>query len=68
MVGNNQIFQKQVRGSKAVMVYLHGGAFVMGGGVSYFFGPKLLVEKDLVLVTVQYRLGAFGILTRNISI
>lgn len=44
------------------MVYLHGGAFVMGGGVSYFFGPKLLVEKDLVLVTVQYRLGAFGIL------
>jgi carboxylesterase type B len=42
------------------MVYLHGGGFVMGGGVSYFFGPKLLVEKDVVLVTVQYRLGALG--------
>lgn len=42
------------------MVYLHGGAFVMGGGVSYFFGPKLLVEQDVVLVTVQYRLGALG--------
>jgi len=48
------------------MVYLHGGAFVMGGGVSYFFGPKLLVEKDLVLVTVQYRLGAFGIFILNV--
>lgn len=43
------------------MVYLHGGAFIMGGGASYFFGPKLLVEQDIVLVTIQYRLGALGI-------
>ena len=42
------------------MVYLHGGGYVLGGGVSYFFGPQLLVEKDVVLVTVQYRLGALG--------
>lgn len=51
----------QIRGSRAVMVFLHGGAFVTGGGVSYFFGPKLLLEQDIVLVTVQYRLGALGI-------
>ena len=42
------------------MVFLHGGAFVMGGGSSYFFGPNLLMEQDIVLVTVQYRLGALG--------
>ena len=50
----------QVNGSRAVMVYLHGGGYITGGGVSYFFGPKLLVEKDVVLVTVQSRLGALG--------
>jgi carboxylesterase type B len=47
------------------MVFLHGGAFVMGGGSSYFFGPKLLMEQNIVLVTVQYRLGALGIAKDN---
>ena len=35
--------------------------------MSYFFGPKLLVEKDVVLVTVQYRLGALGFLSSGDS-
>ena len=52
----------QVRGSRAVIVFLHGGAFIMGGSASYFFGPKLVVEKDVVLVTIQHRLGALGII------
>lgn len=47
------------------MVYLHGGGFVMGGGVSYIFGPQLLLEKDVVLVTVQYRLGALGAISHH---
>ncbi|KAI9564535.1 hypothetical protein GHT06_008274 [Daphnia sinensis] len=57
------IYTPSIRGSRAVMVFLHGGAFVTGGGVSYFFGPKLLLEQDVVLVTVQYRLGALGFLS-----
>ncbi|XP_059353517.1 carboxylesterase 4A-like [Daphnia carinata] len=57
------IYTPSIRGSRAVMVFLHGGAFVTGGGVSYFFGPKLLLEQDIVLVTVQYRLGALGFLS-----
>lgn len=40
---------------RAVMVYFHGGAFVMGGGASYFFGPNYLLEEDVVLVTFNYR-------------
>ena len=47
---------------RAVMVYVHGGAFIMGGGASYFFGPNYLIENDVVLVTFNYRLGAFGFL------
>lgn len=57
------IYTPSSNGSRAVMVYLHGGGYVLGGGVSYFFGPQLLVEKDVVLVTVQYRLGALGFLS-----
>ncbi len=30
---------------RAVMVYIHGGAFIMGGGASYFFGPNYLLEQ-----------------------
>jgi len=40
---------------RAVMVYVHGGAFIMGGGPSYFFGPAYLMEQDVVLVTFNYR-------------
>lgn len=57
------IYTPSIRGSRAVIVFLHGGAFVTGGGVSYFFGPQLLLEQDIVLVTVQYRLGALGFLS-----
>ena len=44
------------------MVYIHGGAFIMGGGASYFFGPNYLLENDVVLVTFNFRLGVFGFL------
>jgi len=50
---------------RAVMVYIHGGAFIMGGGASYFFGPNYLLENDVVLVTFNYRLGALGFLATN---
>ena len=43
------------KGKRAVMVYIHGGAFIMGGGASYFFGPEYLLEQDVVLVTFNYR-------------
>ena len=40
---------------RAVMVYFHGGAFIMGGGASFFFGPNYLLEQNVVLVTFNYR-------------
>merc|ERR1712200_67310 len=41
-----------------VMVYIHGGAFMMGGYVGA--GPGKLLERDMVLVEIQYRLGPLG--------
>lgn len=43
------------------MVYLHGGGFVEGSGqVKNGFGPEFLMTRNVVLVTVNYRLGPFG--------
>ncbi|XP_055381572.1 juvenile hormone esterase-like [Condylostylus longicornis] len=46
-----------------VLVFIHGGAFVFGGGQSYSYGPQYLLDNDLVLVTINYRLGPFGFLS-----
>jgi carboxylesterase type B len=43
-----------------VMVYIHGGGFFSGTGASYLWGPQYLLDKDIVLVTFNYRLGALG--------
>jgi len=51
------------KAGRAVMVYIHGGAFIMGGGASFFFGPGYLLEQDVVLVTFNYRLGPLGFLS-----
>jgi poly(3-hydroxybutyrate) depolymerase len=45
---------------KAVMVWLHGGAFSFGSGNTEIYGPDYLMEGDVVLVTVNYRLGPLG--------
>ena len=48
---------------KPVMVWIHGGAFVIGSGAqSIYDGCKLARRGDVVLVTINYRLGALGFL------
>ena len=47
----------------AVMVFIHGGAFLHGASTSPHYGPDLLISRGVVLVTVNYRLGALGWLT-----
>jgi len=43
----------------AVMVWIHGGAFVLGAARGY--DPSVLVAfHDVVVVTVNYRLGVLG--------
>ncbi|WP_026924166.1 carboxylesterase/lipase family protein [Glycomyces arizonensis] len=48
-------------GPLPVMVYLHGGGLISGQGASY--DPARIVEGgDVIVVTVNYRLGALGFL------
>lgn len=44
--------------SLPVMFFIHGGAFYMGGYIGH--GPKVLLENQVILVEVQYRLGILG--------
>ncbi|MFQ5698137.1 MAG: carboxylesterase/lipase family protein [Myxococcota bacterium] len=48
---------------RPVLVWIHGGAFVMGSGSSALYsGRRLAVRGDVVVVTLNYRLGALGFL------
>lgn len=44
-----------------VMVWIHGGAFVFGNGGGEY-DPTRLVEQDVIVVTLNYRLGNLGFL------
>ena len=49
-------------GARPVVVWVHGGNFVDGAAGDY--GPaRLAAEGDLVVVTVDYRVGALGFLS-----
>jgi para-nitrobenzyl esterase len=46
-----------------VMVWIHGGAFVMGSGsMPLYNGSSFAARHDIVVVTINYRLGLFGFL------
>jgi para-nitrobenzyl esterase len=48
---------------KPVMVWIHGGAYVLGSANQPLYdGRRLADDGDVVVVTVNYRLGAFGFL------
>jgi para-nitrobenzyl esterase len=48
-------------GRRAVLVFVHGGAFVLGSGSTPLYsGSRLSARGDVVVVTLNYRLGALG--------
>ena len=51
---------------RPVIVWIHGGNFVRGSAADY--EPDYILDEDVVLVTIQYRLGMFGFLsTEDVS-
>lgn len=44
------------------MVFIHGGAFMWGSSSTELYGPDYLMQKNIVFVSLNYRVGAFGIL------
>jgi hypothetical protein len=50
------------------MVWIHGGANIRGSGGDSLYGPQFFADYgDIVLVTINYRLGAFGFLSLETS-
>jgi para-nitrobenzyl esterase len=57
------IYSPDLGGKRPVMVWIHGGAYVTGGGEdTWYDAARLADEGDVVTVTMNYRLGAFGYL------
>ncbi|MFX1298992.1 MAG: carboxylesterase/lipase family protein, partial [Promethearchaeota archaeon] len=51
------------KGKRPVMLWIHGGAFLFGGGTDPIYdGSNLARRGDVVVVTINYRLGSFGYL------
>jgi para-nitrobenzyl esterase len=46
---------------RPVLVFVHGGAFLVGSGsLALYRGARLAERGDVVVVTINYRLGALG--------
>jgi carboxylesterase type B len=43
-----------------VIVYIHGGAFCVGSSDPRLYGPEYLIDKGIVYVSINYRLGPLG--------
>jgi carboxylesterase type B len=56
------IFLKPSNSTKLrpVMFWIHGGGFVLGSADIY--NPAPLIKEDVIVVTINYRLGALGFL------
>lgn len=48
--------------NKPVMVWIHGGSYVLGHRMQYP-AAGLAVHGDVIVVTINYRLGVFGFLS-----
>jgi len=43
-----------------VMFWIHGGMFSRGRGGPGIHGPEYFMDKDVLLVSINYRLGVLG--------
>ncbi|XP_059617683.1 juvenile hormone esterase [Phlebotomus argentipes] len=60
------IYSRQVTKNdnlKPVLFFIHPGGFYAFSGLSAMFGPEYLMDHDVVLVTINYRLGSLGYLS-----
>ncbi|XP_054502613.2 bile salt-activated lipase-like isoform X3 [Agelaius phoeniceus] len=62
--------RKQVSTKLPVMIYIYGGAFLLGGGQGANFldnylydGEEIAVRGNVIVVTINYRVGPLGFLS-----
>ena len=55
------VWTPSVVGSRPVLVWIHGGAFSLGANsLGVYDGSRLVATNDVVVVSINYRLGALG--------
>ncbi|KAL1132553.1 hypothetical protein AAG570_010505 [Ranatra chinensis] len=54
------VYTKSLNGTRPVIVFFHPGGFFAQTAKSSQFGPDYLADEDIVLVTVNSRLGTLG--------
>ncbi|MDP3493677.1 MAG: carboxylesterase family protein [Hyphomonadaceae bacterium] len=55
------VWTPSLEGRRAVMVWLHAGGFFMGSGsAAVNDGTRLAAKQDVVVITLNHRLGLFG--------
>ena len=57
---NNENPNELTMGDLPVLVWFHGGAFCIESNEMSMYGPGYLLDHDVILVGVNYRLGPFG--------
>ncbi len=45
------------------MAWIHGGGFFAGSGNPDIYGPEYFMDFDVIVVTINYRVGALGFFT-----
>ena len=56
------VWTPPTRGRAPVLFWIHGGGFAAGSGAEPRYDGARLAARGIVVVTVNYRLGAFGFL------
>ncbi|MFN0247374.1 MAG: carboxylesterase/lipase family protein [Kofleriaceae bacterium] len=57
------VYSPGTDGKRPVVVWIHGGAFIMGAGSQPLYdGTSFAANHDIVVVTINYRLGLFGLM------
>ncbi|KAL5242178.1 hypothetical protein ACI65C_009588 [Semiaphis heraclei] len=57
------VYTPNINGKLPVMFWIHGGGFLAGHGGSNVFGPEYFMDNDVVLISINYRLGLFGFMS-----
>jgi len=53
---------KKTTTKKAVLVYIYGGGFMSGGSGCAIYDGEAMAKKDIIYVSINYRVGVFGFL------
>uniref|UniRef100_A0A8W7NZG4 Carboxylic ester hydrolase n=1 Tax=Anopheles atroparvus TaxID=41427 RepID=A0A8W7NZG4_ANOAO len=54
------VYSPSLIGTRPVMVFVHGGGFSGGSGDDGWYGSRYFMPENVVVVTVNYRLGVLG--------